>query len=117
MTSDMTTLLPGQRRNSLIPAGAVVEGELAMLAVDNGYGVQVPETASVTPLDHYRPVALSKAGQQPKKISGPRSSAVAEGPAHKVGETAKIEEQPKPKGRKAAAPKAEEDGGQGGGGK
>ena len=40
-------LRPGDKKNSTIEAGEVVEGSLAKAAIDNGFGEEVPEEAVV----------------------------------------------------------------------
>lgn len=44
---EFRALRPGERKNSTIEVGEVVEGNLAKAAIDNGFGEEVPEDAPV----------------------------------------------------------------------
>lgn len=46
ITAEFTALRPGDKKNSTVHAGEIVDGELARWAVSNGHGKQVSEDTS-----------------------------------------------------------------------
>lgn len=47
ITAEFKTLRPGDKKNSIVQVGEVVEGALATTAIANGFGKQVPDETPV----------------------------------------------------------------------
>jgi hypothetical protein len=47
VNAEFRALRPGDKKNSTIEVGEIVEGNLARAAIENGFGEQVPDDAPV----------------------------------------------------------------------
>lgn len=82
--TEFRALRLGEKRNSKIEVGEVVDGDLAVAAVENGFGEEVPEDAPVGKelvQRHASPKPVSKAAPAP----APQAKA-AKGKASKKAE-------------------------------
>lgn len=73
ITVEFKTLRPGEKKNSTVHAGEIVEGALASWAVNNGHGKEVPDhtpvgkqVAAAAPA----PAKAEKAGKSAKAGKG-----------------------------------------------
>jgi hypothetical protein len=107
---EFDTLFPGERKNRRVPVSAVVGGEVAVMAIENGFGVEAPDHLEVTPLEKFAELRIDVIKAAAKKVSGPSA---AKGEPVTSGEAEKPEAEPKAakksgQGRKAAVePEAE----------
>jgi hypothetical protein len=69
--SEFKTLRPGEKKNSVVEVGEIVEGALAMTAVANGFAKQVSEDAPAgKPQAATAPAKGGKSGKKVKPEDG-----------------------------------------------
>lgn len=71
---EFRALRPGEKKNSTIEEGEVVEGALAKAAIDNGFGEECPEDEPVGKQHVARKPAPKAAGKSDKKKADSRKA-------------------------------------------